>query len=179
MAGNIEFSSAFSIDKLLASHDKKSYMDQFYEIVLDNPSKLLNGKQFMITADEFKLFVDKCANILDCVDPRGGNYMIHYVCSFGYLDMLIPLIDRGVNLECTNSNGDTPLHCACANEDIAKYLMNKGANVNCVRRGGQRPIHIACKLSSFELVKYLVNYKADVNCADEDGCHPIHIACDG
>ena len=45
--------------------------------------------------------------------------------------MIKYIIDKGVNLECSNNNGWRPIHFICRNStpEMIKYIIDKGVNL--------------------------------------------------
>ncbi len=49
------------------------------------------------------------------------------------------LLAKGADVNATNNDGDTPLHCAAYHRDMAELLLNKGANVSAKNKRGETP----------------------------------------
>ena len=85
------------------------------------------------------------------------------------------------DVNCTDSNGWTPLHHACreGHLGVARVLLAEfKANVNCADSNGWTPLHHACSKGNLGVARMLIaEFKADVNCADSNGWTPLHHAC--
>ena len=178
-------SPPFHIFRLLESSDKIAYINQYNKIELDNDFYKLfySGYEYSLNMYEFKLLLSKCIN-LDCTNTC-GKQLIHYACGSPiYLDIVKYLVINGADVNCTDYDGERPIHNACwkGNEalEVVKYLISQGADVNCAdSRRFRYPIHQACSRGdkALEVVKFLILCGANINCIDCDGWRPIHIAC--
>lgn len=198
----------FSINDLLKSSNRIAYMEQYAEIELDDPEKLIRNKKFSLNFDEFKVFVDKCVN-LECMAGEYKRRLIHIICELGDINMFYYLVSKNVDLDCNDSFNNRPLHSACRNNlEMVKCLIGKGVDINSINDNGCLPIHIACTKGcrsstivhvnpfvivtdalhsndicnecdrALELVKYLVENGADVNCVDIFKRTPMHYVCE-
>ncbi|XP_062551432.1 ankyrin repeat domain-containing protein 49 [Armigeres subalbatus] len=77
-----------------------------------------------------------------------------------------------------DSDGYTPLHKACYNNNIemAKLLLQYGANPNARTEMGWTPLHSACKWNNAECVSLLLQHGANINAASDGDQTPLHIA---
>lgn len=68
------------------------------------------------------------------------------------------LIDRGIDLDAVDSEGNTSLHIAARNnfDDIAQVLIDKGSNVNAFNNDGETPITL-CHWSDLTMIRALRN----------------------
>jgi hypothetical protein len=78
------------------------------------------------------------------------------------------LIDEMIaagQLEARDSEGNTPLACACAGTkyDVAKYLLEKGAFPDAESNIGNTPMMLAALVHQDAIVKLLISHGADVN----------------
>jgi len=115
------------------------------------------------------------------------------------------LIEKGANINATDSLGLTPLILAMESYDeiLARYLISKGAEVdihsavflvlvdhlksilkddpsqiNARIKGGSyfsTPLHVAVSMLNVAMVKLLLEYGADINVTDDEGHTPLHI----
>lgn len=62
--------------------------------------------------------------------------IIHYMVRD--YDIFINLVNRGINYQITNSDGNTHLHIAAIynNADIIKFLIDKNVNINVLNNDG-------------------------------------------
>jgi len=71
-------------------------------------------------------------------------------------------LQKGGNVNSVNSQGDTPLHIACAEKHVAivKSLLAHGANPNAQNDHGETPLHVGARLGPDVVVKVLLKYGA-------------------
>ena len=91
-------------------------------------------------------------------------------------------VERGVDIDCQNTNGDTALHDAATRGmlELTRYLLEKGANPNILNLVGETALHkaVQCRFSpaaSLAIVKLLVKNGADVSACGLTGS-PLSIA---
>ncbi|XP_065081217.1 ankyrin repeat domain-containing protein 49 [Ochlerotatus camptorhynchus] len=76
-----------------------------------------------------------------------------------------------------DSDGYTPLHKACYNNNVemAKLLLRHGANLEARTELGWTPLHSACKWNNAECVALLLQHGADINAHSQGDQTPLHI----
>ncbi|XP_030843238.1 ankyrin-1-like [Strongylocentrotus purpuratus] len=99
------------------------------------------------------------------------------------IQSLIDLEDKsedsdGVDVNCSDASGKTPLHIASANGHLqtVKCLTNHGAKVNVIDANLQTSVHLCSKKGHLHVVELLVNEGADIKIGDKDGFTALHIA---
>ena len=104
--------------------------------------------------------------------------IIHDICSNNSYESLQVLLDRGVNVNIQNNDGDTPLHAACWNSvECVKLLLDQGINVNIPNNYGSTSLHCACINNSIETAKLLLDNGAKKNIQNIYGDTPLHYVC--
>lgn len=70
-----------------------------------------------------------------------------------------------------DSDGYTPLHRACYNNDLelVDLFLSNGANINAKTEYNWEPLHSACQWNHFECAARLIQYGADVNAKSNGG----------
>ncbi|KAL3079420.1 hypothetical protein niasHT_031749 [Heterodera trifolii] len=133
-----------------------------------------------------KLLVAKGAKVNQRTKDKRGIMCLHIACGNGHLPIVRFLLESvGVDIERTDSNGDTALMCALLenNLDIGHYLIARGARTDRTNKFGISPLHYFVKKGDFALCKFLVDNGANVNqnTTDDSDFHftPLHIACVG
>ena len=95
-------------------------------------------------------------------------------------ELLTALIEAGVNVNASNSKGETALHIACkkGNSKAAKLLLQNGADVVAVDHKGNAPIHVACESRTLKCLNLLLSHHAcNPNQQNAVGDTPLHILC--
>lgn len=75
------------------------------------------------------------------------------------------LIEKGCEINTTDSNGDTLLHL-CARRELehaAIFLVNKKARINLLNNDCESVLHVACEFGLMRLVDVLLEQNADPN----------------
>jgi len=103
---------------------------------------------------------------LEAADNNEGKTPLLEACWCGHLAVVQELVARGANLEATDNDGWTPLHCACnwGQHDVAQFLLVScgGANLEATDDDGMTPLHLACYQENLAVVQELVARGADL-----------------
>ena len=96
------------------------------------------------------------------------------------LNTVITLLEYGVDVNATNSIGQTGLHVAAiwGSNDVLAELLLRGADVNAKNAHGATPLHFAADKSRVESVEILVEAGADVEVRSGNGKTPFEMASD-
>jgi ankyrin repeat protein len=83
---------------------------------------------------------------------------------FGYIQDIVFLLGRGVNINCKHDNGMTALHWAIfkGHKDIITLLLEKGADFNAKDNSGWTALHFAAHNGYTDIVKELLINGANV-----------------
>ena len=97
------------------------------------------------------------------------------------LDVLKYLINEHTcNPQCTDKEGQTPLHYACANGqlEIVQYLHSeKLCDIVHTAHSGDTPLHFACKSNQVEVTQFLLSTgECDPLIKNAEGLSPVEIA---
>jgi len=112
-------------------------------------------------------------------DRRGGNHVVHTAlgisCENGYTDIARLLIERGADVNKTNTDERTPLHKTAikGRPDTARLLLDHGAKANTKDLWGYTPLHLACQPGRPDVVRVLLAAGADVTMKDLGGDTPL------
>jgi len=101
----------------------------------------------------------------------GGQTMLHLATIENDEDTVRKLVAAGADVNATDSDGLTPLHCACAfNADgrIVALLVKHGADPHARAAGGTVPLHEAARHGHPKVVAYLLDQGVDVNASTKD-----------
>ncbi|WP_227788778.1 GUN4 domain-containing protein [Nodularia sp. LEGE 04288] len=82
------------------------------------------------------------------------------------------LLDRGVDVNLRNAQGQTPLHINRFQATLVKLLLQRGAKVNLQDAEGKTPLYDV----NLEVAQLLVAANADLNVQDNLGRTPLHQA---
>ena len=98
------------------------------------------------------------------------------------IELLINLLRAGpgVDINTSNSKGETALHIACkeGKTTATKLLLQNEANLLAVDRIGNTPIHVACAYMRFECLDLLLGHHAcNPNQQNVVGETPLHMLC--
>ncbi|KAE8600152.1 hypothetical protein XENTR_v10013104 [Xenopus tropicalis] len=107
---------------------------------------------------------------------------LHLATYLGQLEVVEALVSKGVNLELQDRKGDTALHVACKNQNLAcaKALLqgpNGPQNLQLQNWKGLSCLHIATLKGNSSLISLLLKHGADIN--DQEGTSgktPLHLA---
>jgi len=85
------------------------------------------------------------------------------------------LIRNGADVKARAVFGDTPLHLAARenNVAVARLLLNRGAEVDAADGFGQTPLHGAARRGSIDVARLLLERGADPNATDHRGQTPL------
>ena len=120
-----------------------------------------------------------------------GYTALHYACHHRIENMVDLLLDKGADVEITESTGKKPLHIACQKGyiDIIEALLHNpfGVHVDInMKKGsedgespGATPLHevildYGYLRNKFEVIEFLLKNGADVNAVDDNGETPLH-----
>ena len=94
------------------------------------------------------------------------------------IDVVVDLINKGVNVSASDSKGRTALHFAAThnNEFIIKVLIDHGANPNAKDINGNTPLHLAACSNQINVVTLLLRGGTDVRAVDQSGRTPLDVA---
>jgi serine/threonine-protein phosphatase 6 regulatory ankyrin repeat subunit B len=87
-----------------------------------------------------------------------------YAVSNGQWEVARVLLEGGANIESTNANGSTAVHCAAyfGHLDICRLLLDWGAKVDPLNNKTFTPLHEAAEQDHLAVAKLLVKRGADV-----------------
>ncbi|MHC4351479.1 MAG: ankyrin repeat domain-containing protein [Planctomycetota bacterium] len=121
---------------------------------------------------------------------RAAAGLLHEAAEKGDAKEIQALISKGADLNATDSDGRTPLHCAVGSEnlrdshlDVAKLLLAHGAAIDARDRVGRTPLNTATDALSeptrkesaeYRMIEFLISEGADINAKPERGWTALH-----
>ena len=97
----------------------------------------------------------------------------------GRADKVDALLQKGVNINSRDENGNTILAVACqnGNKRLVKVALRYGAQINACNFKGNTALHFCCRYGYSEtLGSYLIGKGADKKIRNMDGCTPEDLA---
>ncbi|RWS21497.1 uncharacterized protein B4U80_11844 [Leptotrombidium deliense] len=102
---------------------------------------------------------------------------IHKIVESGNVNKVKSFIEKGGDINKTDVNGLTALHCAVLNneEEMVEMLLAAGSQLQCCRLYFS-PIHFAVQTGNLNIVRMLINHGDSVNCSDLVGNTPLSLS---
>jgi cytohesin len=109
---------------------------------------------------------------------EGGRTLLFEALREDQRNMVLLLIDNGVDVNIKDEHRFTPLHCAAQQgySEIAELLIAKGANVNATDMMGETPLHSAVLGGHKDVVEVLLAGGADLDAENLIRRTPLHFA---
>lgn len=107
-------------------------------------------------------------------------FLIHICASYGSIECLNYLIDRGLDPSQVNNRKWNSLHFAARHGriEVIKILHKYNVDVNAQTSEGYTPLMLASWFGYLDTVKYLQQEcSADITIVDEHKCSALHRAC--
>ncbi|KAG0424437.1 hypothetical protein HPB47_028374 [Ixodes persulcatus] len=105
---------------------------------------------------------------------------LHWAAAHGHLESMAALIQAKCDVEVTDKQGQTTLHCAAQNNhhEVLAFMLDstETVKVNAVDKNGQTALHLAAINNCMEIVEKLLQHRADPNIKDKCGCTALHHA---
>ncbi|AGF85746.1 repeat protein [Moumouvirus goulette] len=119
---------------------------------------IFGEKYFLGDPKTWKYMISKKINI-----RVNDDYVIKYVASMGYLNVMKYLHKHRLNIRTDNDYALTSASIT-GHLEVVKYLVDNGADIH---RDDDDPLECACRNGHFKVVKYLVKNGANVNACDD------------
>ena len=126
--------------------------------------------------EEVRLLVEQGGNVNDVDEQSKRRTALHFAAAHENSDICLFLLSRGMNVNQTDEDGDTPLHLAAYNHhvDICQLLVDHKADVTSVNNEGKTPLHRA--VDNYWRPAFCCATNESVNVADRHGNRGLHIA---
>lgn len=112
-------------------------------------------------------------------DGQTPLMVLQYLDLNSSMDLLPVFLDRGVDVNHRDNNGNTALIHNTYNQcfkGIVKELVRAGADVNAANKDGNTALHYALRYGSQDVARFLVKKGADYNFANNQGVTPAQLA---
>jgi ankyrin repeat protein len=111
------------------------------------------------------------------VNARGGRHVtpLHAALARGHLEVVLFLLENGIDVDTRDNKGATPLHLASRSRDarVMTALLDRGADPNSVTDQRKTSLLIASENGDVVAARLLLEYGADMNLRDEDLWSPL------
>lgn len=114
----------------------------------------------------------------------GFSTILHYACQKRNIMCIKILLNNNVNIEITDQNGASALHCLIRTffeqeiddiKEIVELFLAKNFNINFQDNNGNTILHqSAMQPSAFNIIKYLLDKGCNVNITNIYGNTPLH-----
>jgi len=142
-----------------------SSYDIFQEVRVGNV-----GIYFSDVGDKFSIEV---------VNEYNEN-LLHTAIAYDRLNVCIDLIDRGIDVNHQNEDGNTPLHYALEHQSgqIVKAIIDKNVDVNLVNKYGNEPLWTAVfnARGDYDAVKSVLAKGGNPNHKNKHNLSPLDMA---
>ena len=103
---------------------------------------------------------------------------LHLAALYGYLNIVVHLVDWQAMLDACDGSNLTPLYYAAQNghAEVVDFLLEKGADVNIQSKEGWTPLHTAIYNGHLEVANFLLQKGSDIYTQNESGWTPLHTA---
>ncbi|XP_065906448.1 uncharacterized protein [Dysidea avara] len=111
-------------------------------------------------------------------DDNERKTSLHYAAEKNQPIVIKLLQEYGVDINCQDEDGWTPLMCAAdeGHTDVVKMLHEFGADINHQNKDGWTPLMCEADEGHTDVVKMLHEFGADINHQDKDGWTPLMCA---
>ena len=170
-------SNDFSYYEYSTTYNKVAYLKLLGKIEKPDFDQIIDNDRVVLSNSDFKLYINAIVDINYSDDQ--GNSLIHYICDYGTVMMLIDTISKGANLECENNDGKRPIHLVCKRKRLDMFwtILGYKVNIECADNYGRRPIHYICKYGNLYMLQRIHMEGAYLVPPDNQGCRPIHLIC--
>ncbi|XP_072156429.1 uncharacterized protein [Bemisia tabaci] len=123
-------------------------------------------------------FINKGLTHHNCFTLTDPNTAFLRAARAGQLDKIIELLDSGIEIDTSNSNGLNALHLASKDGHVAvvNELLSRGCKVDSATKKGNTALHVAALAGQEEVARVLVEHGATINVQSLNGFTPLYMA---
>ena len=116
-------------------------------------------------AEELTAALDEDENLIHDLKSEEGIATVHLAAILGHLDIVLLLLERGIDINCRVSSGETLLFSAIRRHHglLAACLLNKGIDVNIKNSDNETALHVAAICGHHLLAKMLLCYGIEID----------------
>ncbi|XP_077535262.1 uncharacterized protein LOC144147089 [Haemaphysalis longicornis] len=111
---------------------------------------------------------------------RGDETLLHAACFAGKMELIKLTLQRGVDLECEDDDGNKPLHYAAHGNqpDVINFLLSEKAKINATNKHYHTALQFAVKEGYLNCVRELTkrHLELDPDIKDDNGNTALHVA---
>jgi len=154
---------------------KKAFLTYKTGIIIESKRKTYLVR--LLTLITF-IFLTTASMAQEQEQPSEKEFKLIQACETGKVEEVLQLLNDGINPNCSNLDGMTPMHYAVQNGHlmIVKILVLNGAKINKTDLDNRTPLLLAVHFNQLNLAEYLVQAGADVNIPDYDSLTPLFYA---
>lgn len=129
---------------------------------------------------DYETFVKKFSAEEITKKDSDGSRLLHCAICGRKFDIALFLIENGIDVNMTNSTGQTALHLISENPNlVANALLVKGGDINIRDKYGNNSLWTAvfnCEGENFDMIKLYIKYNPDVSTKNKAGRSPLDFA---
>lgn len=142
-------------------------LEMFLKIFKEGEEKMMKNEK------------NEIMNRIQFINRRCEGSILHFASKHKSIEIAKVLIEKGMNVNELNEDGETPIHSACYSKsaDMVELLINSGGDIHKLDSFGLSPLHIASKCGLIETASLLLINGIDVNAKSKyNGITPIYLA---
>ena len=149
---------------IFAKLDEKARQDLEKIILLGNPVAVEH-------------FIDE-HDVTQFLRDSQGNTMLHMFMESLFPKKILPLIEKGLDVNARNDKGETPLHLGCKGFCVGnlEQLVEHGADIFALTHDGDSCLHYAAKHGCSQVINFLLDLCLPVNLMNKQGKTALDIA---
>ena len=129
----------------------------------------------MSVEDKYLQAFEWCFRNSKIAETKKKESLMHVASELGLYKLVEKLIQKGVGVNCQDSEKVTPLHIAAEKDNVclAKLLLQNNADVNCLDEDGKNPLTNALISNHLEMINLLIQHGAEIQNIEHQGFTPL------